>query len=156
MYIWKCVCQLELIVSQSVSPCYLGKSHVLSLWPPGSLVSASQVLGSHIGSTYLPSFYVGSGHPILVHMLAGKCWLTIPPQLPTFLKYYILVSWGLQIVLNYLWHCSWPCFVSFLPHTFNSLNYIPFSIYVTSSITEGYDVACKNHCFLYIEKWSSY
>lgn len=64
---------LELTVSQSVSPCYLGKSHVLSLWPPGSLVSASQVLGSHIGSTYLPSFYVGSGHPILGHMLAGKC-----------------------------------------------------------------------------------
>lgn len=70
IYIYIC---LELTVSQSVSPCYLGKSHVLSLWPPGSLVSASQVLASHIGSIYLPSFYVGSGHPILGHMLAGKC-----------------------------------------------------------------------------------
>lgn len=68
---------------------------LLIRWPSGSLVSASQVLGSHIGNTYLSSFYVGSGHPTLVLVLAGKLWLTTPPQLPTFLKYNILVSWGL-------------------------------------------------------------
>lgn len=77
---------LKLTVSQSVSPCYLGKSHVLNLWPPGSLVSASQVLGSHIGNTCLPSFYVGSGYPILVHMLAGKYLINYTTPAPNIFK----------------------------------------------------------------------
>lgn len=77
---------LKLTVSQPFSPCYLGKSHVLNLWPPGSLVSASQVLGSHIGNTCLPSFYVGSGYPILVHMLAEKYLINYTTPAPNIFK----------------------------------------------------------------------